>query len=357
MRVDQFDFDLPNERIALRPARPRDAARMLVVRPGAEQILTDAGVGDLPMLLEPGDALVFNDTRVIPAQLEGTRLRGDISAGIGATLHLRSGPDRWKAFVRPAKKLQVGDTVLFEGFETRLTAEVADKADGGEVLLVFDRSGADLDAAIAGVGHIPLPPYIAQKRGEDEQDREDYQTIFAARDGAVAAPTAGLHFTPSLLAALEAQGIEQHRVTLHVGAGTFLPVKAEDTVDHKMHAEWGEVSEETAAALLAVKARGNRVVSVGTTSLRILESAAQASGEIAPFRGETSIFITPGYRFRAIDALMTNFHLPRSTLFMLVSAFSGLDTMRQAYSHAVANEYRFYSYGDASLLYPNRDTV
>jgi len=357
MRVDQFDFDLPNERIALRPARPRDAARMLVVQPGTATHLSDRGVRDLPDLLEPGDALVFNDTRVIPAQLEGTRLRGEISAGIGATLHLRAGPDRWKAFVRPAKKLQVGDDVLFEGFGTRLTAEVADKADGGEVLLVFDRSGPALDEAIAAVGHIPLPPYIAQKRGEDDQDRQDYQTIFAEKDGAVAAPTAGLHFTPDLLQALDARGVEQHRVTLHVGAGTFLPVKANNTEDHKMHAEWGEVTADTAKALLAVKARGNKVVSVGTTSLRILESAALKTGAIAPFKGETSIFITPGYRFRAIDALMTNFHLPRSTLFMLVSAFSGLETMRVAYAHAIDSEYRFYSYGDASLLFPENGAV
>jgi S-adenosylmethionine:tRNA ribosyltransferase-isomerase len=357
MRVDQFDFDLPNERIALRPARPRDAARMLVVRPGKEPLLSDQGVRDLPAMLQPGDALVFNDTRVIPAQLEGTRLRGEIAAGIGATLHMRTGLDRWKAFVRPAKKLQIGDDILFEGFGTRLTAEVAEKGDAGEVLLVFDRSGPDLDAAIAAVGHIPLPPYIAQKRGEDDQDRQDYQTIFAERDGAVAAPTAGLHFTPELLQALDDRGIEQHRVTLHVGAGTFLPVKAEDTSDHKMHAEWGEVSRETAEALVAVKARGNRVVSVGTTSLRILESSAQKSGTIAPFAGETSIFITPGYRFKAIDALMTNFHLPRSTLFMLVSALSGLETMRTAYAHAIAQEYRFYSYGDASLLFPQEGAV
>jgi S-adenosylmethionine:tRNA ribosyltransferase-isomerase len=357
MRVEQFDFDLPNERIALRPARPRDAARMLVVRPQEKTVLSDMGARDLPMLLDPGDALVFNDTRVIPAQLEGTRLRGDISAGIGATLHMRTGPDRWKAFVRPAKKLQEGDDVLFEGFGMRLTAEVVEKGDAGEVLLVFDRSGPDLDAAIAAVGHIPLPPYIAHKRGEDDQDRKDYQTIYAEKDGAVAAPTAGLHFTPELLAALEARGLEQHMVTLHVGAGTFLPVKANDTDDHAMHAEWGEVSAETAAALQAVKARGNKVVSVGTTSLRILESSAQATGEISSFAGETSIFITPGYRFKAINALMTNFHLPRSTLFMLVSALAGLDTMRAAYAHAIAGEYRFYSYGDASLLFPQEGAV
>lgn len=353
MRVDQFDFELPNERIALRPARPRDAARMLVVRPGEIPELSDMGVRDLPALLEPGDALVFNDTKVIPAQLEGKRVRGDIEAGISVTLHLRSAADRWKAFVRPAKKLQVDDLVVFEGNGARLTATVKDKSDGGEVLLVFDCSGPDLDVAIAQVGHIPLPPYIAQKRGEDEQDRQDYQTIFAEKDGAVAAPTAGLHFTPELLAAIKDRGIEMHRVTLHVGAGTFLPVKADDTDDHKMHAEWGEVSEETAAALQAVKARGNKVVSIGTTSLRILESAAQETGTIVPFADETSIFITPGYKFKAIDALMTNFHLPRSTLFMLVSALSGLETMRAAYQHAIDTEYRFYSYGDASLLFPD----
>ncbi|MEP3047759.1 MAG: tRNA preQ1(34) S-adenosylmethionine ribosyltransferase-isomerase QueA [Roseibium sp.] len=352
MRVDQFDFDLPNERIALRPARPRDAARMLLVRPGSEPVLSDQCVRDLASLLEPGDALVFNDTKVIPAQLEGKRVRGDIEAGISATLHLRSGPDRWRAFVRPAKKLIVGDKLEFSGTGTVLTADVAEKADAGEVLLVFDSHGPDLDAAIASVGHIPLPPYIAQKRGEDDLDRKDYQTIFADKDGAVAAPTAGLHFTKEMLQALSDRGIEQHRVTLHVGAGTFLPVKADDTSDHKMHAEWGEVSEETATALLAVKARGNKVVSVGTTSLRILESSAQATGHIAPFSGETSIFITPGYKFKAIDVLMTNFHLPRSTLFMLVSAFSGLETMRSAYTHAIANDYRFYSYGDGSLLFP-----
>ncbi|WP_186389022.1 tRNA preQ1(34) S-adenosylmethionine ribosyltransferase-isomerase QueA [Stappia sp. TSB10P1A] len=361
MRVDDFDFELPPERIALRPARPRDAARLLVVRPNGAplpgEVLEDRGVRDLPMLLEPGDALVFNDTRVIPAQLEGTRTRGEAVARIGATLHLRAGGDRWWAFVRPAKKLIIGDRVRFGGegkacLLGTLDATVADKRESGEVLLAFDLAGPMLDEAIAAVGHIPLPPYIATKRGEDEQDRQDYQTIFAEKDGAVAAPTAGLHFTDDLLAALDARGIERHRVTLHVGAGTFLPVKADDTDEHHMHAEWGEVSAETVAALRAVRARGNRVVAVGTTSLRILESAAQGEEGLAPFAGETSIFITPGYRFRAIDALMTNFHLPRSTLFMLVSALSGLETMRKAYAHAIATGYRFYSYGDASLLFP-----
>ncbi|WP_420332374.1 tRNA preQ1(34) S-adenosylmethionine ribosyltransferase-isomerase QueA [Roseibium sp.] len=352
MRVDDFDFDLPNERIALRPVKPRDAARMLVVRPDTQQVMSDMGVRDLPMLLQPGDALVFNDTRVIPAQLEGRRVRGEISAGVSVTLHMRSAPDQWRAFARPAKKLQIGDLIEFEKTGARLTARVAEKSDAGEVLLCFDVSGPDLDTAIASVGHVPLPPYIAQKRAEDAQDIKDYQTIFAEKDGAVAAPTAGLHFTPRLLDALSERGIEQHIVTLHVGAGTFLPVKADDTDDHKMHAEWGEVSDTTARALRDVKARGNKVVSVGTTSLRILESAAQADGTLQPFAGETSIFITPGYRFRAIDALMTNFHLPRSTLFMLVSALSGLETMRAAYAHAIEMEYRFYSYGDASLLFP-----
>ncbi|MES0882087.1 tRNA preQ1(34) S-adenosylmethionine ribosyltransferase-isomerase QueA [Roseibium sp. SCP14] len=357
MRVDQFDFELPNERIALRPARPRDSARMLVVRPDHDEVLGDRGVRDLAEILDPGDALVFNDTKVIPAQLEGKRSRGDAVAGVSATLHLRSAPDQWHAFVRPAKKLQLDDVVVFSNDDATLTAKVIKKSEGGEVLLAFEKSGPELDIAIASVGHIPLPPYIAQKRGEDEQDRKDYQTIFAERDGAVAAPTAGLHFTDDLLKSLTDRGIEQHRVTLHVGAGTFLPVKADDTDDHKMHAEWGEVSEETARALLKVRARGNRVVSVGTTSLRILESSAQKTGTIAPFADKTSIFITPGYRFKAIDALMTNFHLPRSTLFMLVSAFSGLETMQNAYKHAISSEYRFYSYGDASLLFPQRNAI
>lgn len=359
MRVDLFDFDLPNERIALRPARPRDSARMLVVRPQGDPVLSDKGVRDLPDLLEPGDALVFNDTKVIPAQLEGTRTRGDAIAKISATLHLRKGANRWWAFVRPAKKVLEGEEIVFADVsgEASLRAVAVEKKDGGEVLLEFDQSGAHLDAALGSVGHIPLPPYIALKRGEDAQDREDYQTIYADREGAVAAPTAGLHFTPALMQALAERGVEQHKVTLHVGAGTFLPVKADDTDAHEMHSEWGEVSPETAAALQAVRKRGNKVVAVGTTSLRILESASQGEGGLAAFSGETDIFITPGYQFRAIDALMTNFHLPKSTLFMLVSAFAGLQTMRAAYTHAIDTEYRFYSYGDGSLLFPEKDAI
>ncbi len=356
MRVDLFDFDLPDDRIALRPAQPRDAARMLVVRPGA--VLEDRVVRTLPDLLQPGDALVFNDTRVIPAQLFGERVRDGVAAGIGVTLHMREAADRWRAFVRPAKKILAGDRILFGERTDRaclaagLAATVAEKGEAGEVVLAFDLAGPALDEAIAAVGHIPLPPYIASKRGEDERDRADYQTIYAREEGAVAAPTAGLHFTPELFERLDARGIQRHFVTLHVGAGTFLPVKADDTSDHKMHAERGEVSAATADALNAVRARGGKVVAVGTTSLRLLESAAGPDRIIRPFHGPTSIFITPGYRFRAVDVLMTNFHLPRSTLFMLVSAFSGLETMRAAYAHAIATGYRFYSYGDASLLFP-----
>jgi len=356
MRVDLFDFDLPEERIALRPASPRDAARLLVVRPGESP--SDRIVRDLPDLLEPGDALVFNDTKVIPAQLEGSRERDGAVAHIGATLHMRVAPDRWKAFLRPGKRIREGDRIRFgETGEScylgTLDATVAEKGDDGEALLVFDLSGPALDEAIAAAGHVPLPPYIASRRAEDERDRSDYQTIYAEKDGAVAAPTAGLHFTPELFAALDRRGIERHFVTLHVGAGTFLPVKAQDTQSHRMHSEAGEVSAATAGALNAVRARGGRVVSVGTTSLRLLESAADESGRVKPWSGSTDIFITPGYSFRAVDVLMTNFHLPRSTLFMLVSAFSGLETMRDAYAHAIASRYRFYSYGDASLLWPS----
>jgi S-adenosylmethionine:tRNA ribosyltransferase-isomerase len=354
MRVNLFDFDLPDDRIALRPAEPRDAARMLVVRPG--EAFADAAVRDLPGCLKPGDALVFNDTRVIPAQLSGLRRReaGSV-AQIDATLHMRTAPDRWKAFARPAKRLAVGDRVEFGHDQNicllgRLDATVIDKKDGGEVELAFELSGPALDEAIRAAGHVPLPPYIAGKRDEDARDIADYQTIYAREDGAVAAPTAGLHFTPELFERLDGAGIERHFVTLHVGAGTFLPVKAEDTADHRMHAEIGQVTQATAEALNAVKARGGRIVSVGTTSLRLLESAAGEDGTLAAWSGATDIFITPGYRFRTADMLMTNFHLPRSTLFMLVSAFCGLETMRAAYAHAIADGYRFYSYGDASLL-------
>ncbi|MCJ9750797.1 tRNA preQ1(34) S-adenosylmethionine ribosyltransferase-isomerase QueA [Neorhizobium sp. BETTINA12A] len=357
MRVDLFDFDLPEENIALRPASPRDSARLLVVRPESELVLADHRVSDLPAFLKPGDALVFNDTKVIPAQLEGIRHReGAGGQQVSATLHMRVAPDRWKAFAKPGKRIKTGDRIEFGDSGNAcligsLAATVEDKGEGGEVTLRFDLSGPALDEAIMAVGHIPLPPYIAAKRPEDAQDQKDYQTIYAREEGAVAAPTAGLHFTPELFAALDAAGIERHFVTLHVGAGTFLPVKADDTTEHKMHQEIGHVSAETAARLNAVKRAGGRIVCVGTTSLRLIESAAADDGTIKPWSGATGIFITPGYRFKAVDMLMTNFHLPRSTLFMLVSAFCGLETMRAAYSHAIETGYRFYSYGDSSLLF------
>lgn len=348
MRVDLFDFDLPEENIALRPANPRDHARFLIVRPDGQPMLEDRQVFELPSFLRPGDALVFNDTKVIPAQLEGVRLRdGAERTPVSCTLHMRVAANSWKAFARPGKRIKAGDTIDFDG----LTATVATKGEAGEIDLVFGVSGPELDQAIASVGHIPLPPYIAAKRPEDGQDRQDYQTIYAREEGAVAAPTAGLHFTPALFDALDKAGIERHFVTLHVGAGTFLPVKADDTNDHKMHQEIGHVSRATADALNAVRARGGRIVSVGTTSLRLLESAASDDGRVLPWSGATGIFITPGYRFKAVDMLMTNFHLPKSTLFMLVSAFAGLDTMRAAYAHAIESGYRFYSYGDSSLLF------
>ncbi len=354
MRVDLFDFDLPQDRIAVRPVSPRDAAKMLVVRPGEEP--GDAHIRDLPDLLQPGDALVFNDTKVIPARLSGIRERGENVAQIEATLHMRESDDAWLAFLKPGKRVKQGETIRFghDGnvcFAGVLDAVVEEKREGGEVLLRFSLSGPYLDDAIRTVGHMPLPPYIAAKRGEDDADVRDYQTIYAREDGAVAAPTAGLHFTDSLMSALEARGIERHFVTLHVGAGTFLPVKADDTDDHKMHSEIGTIDAATAEKLNAVKARGGRVVAVGTTSLRLLESAADESGHIEAWTGPTDIFITPGYKFRAVDVLMTNFHLPRSTLFMLVSAFSGLETMKVAYAHAIESGYRFYSYGDGSLLF------
>lgn len=358
MRVDLFDFDLPEERIALRPVSPRDAARLLVIEPGREP--ADRIVRDLPDLLEPGDALVFNDTRVIPAQLEGVRLRDGQAAGIGVTLHMRMSGHEWLAFARGAKKLKVGDRLQFGHgggacLLGMLEATVREKGEAGEVALAFDLSDAVLDEALVAVGQVPLPPYIGLKRQTDERDRDDYQTVYAREDGAVAAPTAGLHFTPELLDRLESRGVDRHFVTLHVGAGTFLPVKADDTADHRMHSERGTVSAATAEALNAVRARGGRIVCVGTTSLRLLESACDERGAIRPWQGATDIFITPGYRFRACDGLMTNFHLPKSTLFMLVSAFCGLDAMQAAYAHAVASGYRFYSYGDACLLWPKND--
>ena len=411
MKTADFDFDLPDDHIALRPAEPRDSARLLVVRDGG---LEDRIIRDLPDFLRPGDALVFNDTRVIPARLSGVRERvgpdGDIlTVAVEATLHHRDAPDVWSAFMKPGKRIKAGDRIAFsspfpstgkgrgwgggrldqdmareasgdgwspsvpasrepastppnppprgEGFSNsacllgRLDATVTDKGEDGLITLRFDLAGPMLDEAIRDVGVMPLPPYIAAKRAEDDRDRSDYQTMFAHWDGSVAAPTAGLHFTPALMAAIEARGVSTHALTLHVGAGTFLPVKADDTADHKMHSEWGEVCAATAAALNAVRAAGGRIVCVGTTSLRLLESATTAEGEVRPFHGDTAIFITPGYCFRAADVLMTNFHLPKSTLFMLVSAFAGLETMKAAYAHAVKDGYRFYSYGDGSLLF------
>jgi S-adenosylmethionine:tRNA ribosyltransferase-isomerase len=342
LRVSDFDFELPPECIALRPVSPRESARLLQV--GKD--LTDHTVGDLPRLLRAGDCLVFNNTKVIPAALAGHRFgRLGTTPKIEALLHLRLDGVTWKAFAKPAKKLEQGDRIAFGDLHCEVTA----KGEAGEVTLRFEvASGADLDLALARVGRVPLPPYIESQRAQDSQDRQDYQTIYAEKDGAVAAPTAGLHFTDSLMKALEAHGITREFVTLHVGAGTFLPVKVDDTKDHKMHSEWGEISAETAARLHAVRSKGGRIIAVGTTSLRLLEAS-----EVQPYSGATDIFITPGYSFRAVDGLITNFHLPRSTLFMLVSAFSGSETMKRAYAHAIANHYRFYSYGDCSLLWPN----
>src|SRR5689334_10084835 len=343
MRVDLFDFDLPQDRIALRPARPRDSARLLLVE-GSE--ISDHQVLELPKLLRAGDVLVFNDTKVIPAQLEGRR--GE--ATIGATLHKREGPREWQAFLRNAKRARVGDTIDFgEG----VAAAVVDKGDDGSALLHFEGE-EPVELLLERAGRMPLPPYIASKRATDEQDRGDYQTMFARKEGAVAAPTAALHFTARLLDMLDAHGIGRETLTLHVGAGTFLPVKADDTADHKMHAEWGRIDQATADRLNQARAAGGRLIAVGTSSLRLLESATGDDGLIMPFEGDTAIFITPGYRFKAIDGLVTNFHLPKSTLFMLVSALMGLDVMKSAYAHAIEHAYRFYSYGDASLLLPKR---
>lgn len=341
MRVDLFDFDLPADRIALRPASPRDSARMLVVRPDG---LADRNMLDLADALRPGDCLVFNDTRVIPAQLEGRR--GE--ARIGATLHKREGPRDWRAFIRNAKRLRDGDVI---DFGADVSAVASDRGEDGSWLLSFE-GDEPVEVLLERAGRMPLPPYIAGKRDTDARDAEDYQTMFAREAGAVAAPTASLHFTPRLMERLTAAGIGHETLTLHVGAGTFLPVKAEDTDDHRMHAEWGRIDAATADRLNAVKARGGRLIAAGTTSLRLLESAAREDGTIASFEGDTAIFITPGYRFRAIGGLVTNFHLPRSTLFMLVSALMGLEAMQAAYAHAIAEGYRFYSYGDGSLLLP-----
>ena len=341
MRVDLFDFDLPTDRIALRPARPRDSARLLLVE-GRD--ISDRQVLELPQLLRGGDTLVFNDTKVIPAQLEGRR--GE--ASIGATLHKREGPREWQAFLRNAKRARAGDTI---DFGSGVHASVVDKAEDGSALLHF-HGEEPVELLLERAGRMPLPPYIASKRPADAEDRADYQTMFAREEGAVAAPTAALHFTPRLLEALNERGVRRETLTLHVGAGTFLPVKAEDTTGHKMHAEWGRIDQATANRLNEVRASGGRLIAVGTTSLRLLESAAGDDGVIRPFEGDTAIFITPGYRFTAIDGLITNFHLPRSTLFMLVSALMSLDVMKSAYEHAIEAGYRFYSYGDASLLLP-----
>lgn len=341
MRVDDFAFELPNERIALRPARPRDSSRLLHVDGGA---MSDRTMLDLPGLLRPGDVLVFNDTKVVPAQLEGRR--GE--ARIGATLHKREGPRDWQAFLRNAKRVRNGDIIDFEG---GVRASLIDKAADGSALLHF-HGDEPVEVLLERAGRMPLPPYIASKRPADEEDRSDYQTMFAREEGAVAAPTAALHFTERLMEALEARGIGRETLTLHVGAGTFLPVKSERLADHVMHAEWGRIDGPTADRLNAVRKAGGRLIAVGTTSLRLLESATGDDGIVRPFEGDTAIFITPGYRFRAVDGLITNFHLPRSTLFMLVSALMGLDVMKTAYAHAVAQDYRFYSYGDSSLLLP-----
>jgi S-adenosylmethionine:tRNA ribosyltransferase-isomerase len=343
MRTADFDFELPPERIADRPVSPRDAARLLVVRAAR---LEDRVFRDLPSLLAPGDLLVVNDTRVIPARIEGKRGQ----AHIEATLHKAEGLDTWRAFARPARRLKPGDVIeIAEGFR----AQVLSKGEAGEVTLKFSVAGAALIAALQRHGQMPLPPYIRRPHGALASDREDYQTIFAKAEGAVAAPTAALHFTPALLEALARRGIEIARLTLHVGAGTFLPVKVETIEEHRMHAEWGEIGAAAAETVNRTRAKGGRIVAVGTTSLRLLESAAAADGTLAPFMGDTSIFITPGYRFKLVDRLVTNFHLPRSTLFMLVSAFAGLERMKRAYAHAIAAGYRFYSYGDACFLEPD----
>src|SRR5690606_31903012 len=349
MRVSDFDFDLPEDLIALHPAEPRDSARLLLVDPATG--LSDRHIPDLLWLLKPGDVLVVNDTRVLPAELRGTRVRGDMRASVSFNLHKRVDAHTWRAFARPAKKLALLDRLeLGNGEADALVARVAGRGETGEVTLEFELGGAALDEAIKSHGAMPLPPYIGAKRDIEERDKTDYQTVYAAEDGAVAAPTAGLHFTETLLQKLSDKGVTIERVTLHVGAGTFLPMKVDDTDDHVMHSEWGEIDQATVERITAARAAGGRVVAVGTTSLRLLETASRASGELKPFIGDTDIFITPGFRFRTVDLLMTNFHLPKSTLFMLVSAFSGMAAMKHAYAHAIREGYRFYSYGDSSLL-------
>ena len=365
MKLDAFDFDIPDALIALRPVSPREQARMLVIDPAGYALpqagVSDRQVADLPDFLKAGDCLVVNDTRVIPARLAAVRRGRGQGARIDITLHKRESGDQWRAFVRPAKKVLAGDCLDFialsdgaaDGFDanTTLSADVLEKHDGGEIVLRFSCAAAELDQALLHFGTMPLPPYIAARRQEDGADRGDYQTVFARKQGAVAAPTAGLHFTPALLERIKAKGVQVVTVTLHVGAGTFLPVKVEEISQHKMHAEWGEIDAETANTLNACRQAGGRIVAVGTTSLRVMESAVRADGTFAAFAQDTAIFITPGYRFKAVDVLFSNFHLPRSTLFMLVSAFAGLETMHAAYRHAIASGYRFYSYGDACLLF------
>jgi S-adenosylmethionine:tRNA ribosyltransferase-isomerase len=355
MLVDRFDFDLPESCIALRPVHPRDQARLLIIRPG--EALFDRRVDQLPQALRAGDALVVNDTRVVPARLFGRRWRGAASAQFEATLTRREGDNLWRALVRPAKRLKPGERVRFGDPASSsacllvgLDARVVELVEG-QALFAFDLSGPALDETIEALGEMPLPPYIARRRPADSADRQDYQTIFAREPGAVAAPTAGLHFTPGLLQALETAGVQLLRVTLHVGAGTFMPVKTANTDDHRMQPERGSIDGETAERLNRLRAAGGRIVAVGSTCLRLLESAADGEGQVKTFAGETSIFITPGYRFRIVDALMTNFHLPRSTLMMLVAAFAGLDTIQAAYRHAIEAGYRFYSYGDACLIF------
>ena len=357
MRTDLFDFDLPEDRIALRPASPRDSARLLVVHADEGCRLDDRSVRDLPDLLRAGDVVVVNDTKVIPVSLHGRRIgRGDREPAIAATLIKRLDGARWKALMKPGKRLAVGDVVRF-GSEGRvclleqLDATVEAKGEGGEVTLAFAFHGAVLDQALAERGDMPLPPYIAGRRPADARDRDDYQTMFARAEGSIAAPTAGLHFTEAMVQALAAKDIVVRRVTLHVGTGTFLPVKADDTADHRMQPEWGSVSAETAAAINQARRAGGRVVAVGSTALRLLESAAAEDGTLAACSDETALFVTPGYRFKVVDTMVTNFHLPRSTLFMLVSAFCGLGAMQRAYAHAIESSYRFYSYGDACLLF------